>query len=227
MVMLTITSRKGGTGKSMIATSLAAALAAEGVDVALLDADPNAGAHRWATSTYEGPAIAAYAEADAERLAELVPALADRHAVLIADTAGFGNQAATVCIAAADAVLIPATPGEADVVEALRTFAYVEGLARSTRRSIPARIIINRAKRNTALTRHTIEQIGEARLDAMLSEAVAFGEVSFAGTIPTTGTARAELAALLAELRRLQWVPAEVSKRRSVGNQRRRKPVNP
>lgn len=52
------------------------ALAAEDIDVALLDADPNRGAHRWATGTYAGGSpLPAYAEADTERLAGLVPAL--------------------------------------------------------------------------------------------------------------------------------------------------------
>ncbi len=37
------------------------------------------------------------------------------------DTAGFGNQAATVAAAAADLVLVPVAPGEADVIEAQRT----------------------------------------------------------------------------------------------------------
>ena len=44
-------------------------------------------------------AIDAYAEADAERLADLLPTLAERHAVVVVDTAGFGNQAATVAAA--------------------------------------------------------------------------------------------------------------------------------
>ncbi len=74
MAILTITSRKGGCGKTTVATALAAALVAEGVDVALLDADANGSAHRWASSTHEGPPIASYAEADAERLADPLPA---------------------------------------------------------------------------------------------------------------------------------------------------------
>ena len=93
MPILTITSRKGGCGKTVLATVVAGSLAEQGIDVALLDADPNGTAHRWATHTDAGRAIPAYAEADAERLAELLPTLAERHAALIVDTAGFGNQA--------------------------------------------------------------------------------------------------------------------------------------
>jgi cellulose biosynthesis protein BcsQ len=49
--------------------------------------------------------------------------LAERHAGVVVDTAGFGNQAATVAAAAADLVLAPVSPGEADVMEAQRTVA--------------------------------------------------------------------------------------------------------
>lgn len=146
-------------------------------------------AHRWITTTYEGAPIAAYAEADAERLADLLPDLAACHLLLICDTAGFGNQAATVCIAGADAVLIPATPGEGDVVEAQRIAAYVAGLARSTRRTIPPRVLDNRIRRCTTLSRHALVQIegaGLARFTSTLSEAVRYGELGFSGRCRVT-----------------------------------------
>src|SRR5271167_3886102 len=100
-MILTLASRKGGCGKTVLAMAIAATLAAEGVDAALLDADPNGSMHRWATTIHRGSPIPAYAEADAERLADLLPSLAERHAVVVVDTAGFGNQAATVAAAAA------------------------------------------------------------------------------------------------------------------------------
>ena len=148
-MILTLTSRKGGCGKTVLAMVIAAALAEQGGDVALLDADPNGSAYRWATDILHAPTIRAYAEADAERLADLLPTLAERHAGVVVDTAGFGNQAATVAAAAADLVLVPVSPGEADVMEAQRTVAYVAGLARSTRREIPVRVVVNRVRRNT------------------------------------------------------------------------------
>ena len=71
MPVITVASGKGGVGKTLVSISLAAALSAEGIDVGLLDADPNRGAHRWATETYgQASPLPAYAEADTERLAD-------------------------------------------------------------------------------------------------------------------------------------------------------------
>ena len=190
--------------------AIASPLADQGADVALLDADPNGSVHRWATDIHRGHAIHAYAEADAERLADLLPTLAERHAIVLVDTAGFSNQAATVAAAAADLVLVPVAPGEADVMEAQRTVAYVAGLACSTRREIPVRIAVNRVRRNTTLARHVSAEIARLdlpRLDATISEAVAYGEMSFSGSLPATGVAAEEIAALMGELRGQGWLP--------------------
>lgn len=209
-MILTFTSRKGGCGKTVQAMAITASLAQQGADVALVDADPNGSVHRWATDIHRGQTIHTYAEADAEQLADLLPTLAERHAVVVVDTAGFGNRAATVAAAAADLVLVPVAPGEADVIEAQRTVAFVGGLARSTRRTIPVRIVINRVRRNTTLARHVsgeIDRLALPRLHATMSEAVAYGEMSFSGTLPVTGIAADEITALMAELRGQGWLP--------------------
>ena len=63
-------SRKGRCGKTMLSTVVAGSLADRGIDVALLDADPNGAAHRWATETHTDQTIRSYTEADAKRLAD-------------------------------------------------------------------------------------------------------------------------------------------------------------
>jgi chromosome partitioning protein len=209
MAVITLASGKGGVGKTLAAIAVGAALASEGVDVALLDADPNRGAHRWATETYAGPSLPAYAEADTERLADLVPELADRHAVLLADTAGFGNRSTVICIGAADGVLVPATPGEGDIVEAQKMVAFVRGTAKTIRRDVEPRVLANRIRRGTTLSRHLlaeIEALGLPRLETVLSEAVSFGELGFVPNLPTNGQAAQEIASLVAELRGLGWI---------------------
>jgi chromosome partitioning protein len=210
MSVITMTSRKGGVGKTLLAMVLAGSLAKQGADVALLDADANGSAHRWVSDTHKGGSIKVFAEADAERLAELLPTLAERHAVLIVDTAGFGNQAAAVAIAGADLVLVPVTPGEADLIEAQRTTAYVGGLARSTRRAIPVRVVANRIRRQTTLSRHVLAELDRLslpRLQTLVSETVAYGELTFSGALPEAGPAADEISALIAELRREGWLP--------------------
>ena len=128
MPVITLASGKGGVGKTLAAISLGAALAAEGADVALLDADPNRGAHRWATETYgRGKLTGLCRGRRPNGWPNWCQQLAERHAVLIADTAGFGNRSTVICIGAADGVLVPATPGEGDIVEAQKMVAYVAG----------------------------------------------------------------------------------------------------
>ena len=120
------------------------------------------------------------------------------------DTAGFGNQAAAVTIAAADLVLVPVTPGECDLVEAQRTVTYANGMSRSTRRTIAVRVVANRVRRGTTLSRHVLAELDKLelpRLQTVRSEAIACGEISFSGAVVKEGTAAEEIAALVAELR--------------------------
>jgi chromosome partitioning protein len=206
--VLTVASSKGGPGKTTVTMLLAGRLAAEGMKVSALDADPAGALSRWAQNTYEGPAFSVQAEPDEARLAHLIDAEARTASVVLVDTAGFGNRAAAVAMTSADAVLIPTLSGEADVTEAEKTVRLVEGLARAARRDIPARVLLNRVKR-THLARHAsreIETAGLPVLTAVLSDLVAYGEMTFSGRVPDQGTAGEEVGRLVAELRSLGWI---------------------
>src|SRR5689334_3776561 len=136
--VLTVASTKGGAGKTTIVMALAAALAAEGLKVAVVDADPNQAYLSWAQGVYEGAPIAVRAEADEAKLADAIDELAPEADLVLIDTAGFGNRAALLGMAAADAVLVPCTPSRADVEQAAKTLHLAEGAARAARRTIPA-----------------------------------------------------------------------------------------
>ena len=209
MPVLTIASSKGGPGKTTVAMLLAGALAAEGGAVLVLDADPTQALSRWAVNAYEGPPIETVAEVDETQLAHIINERAEATAVVIVDTAGFGNRAATVAMTSADAIIVPSLAGEADVTEAEKTIRLAGGLARAARRDIPARVLLNRVKR-TQLSRHAVQELVSAklpRIEATLSDLVVYGELSYSGRIPTSGVAAAELVALVAELRALGWLP--------------------
>jgi chromosome partitioning protein len=216
MTIITIASSKGGPGKTTLAQLIVGTLAAEGVTVAALDADPTGGLSRWASRLYEGPPFICHHEAEDARLAHLIHRVSQEAEVVLVDTAGFGNRAATVAMTAADGVLIPMVPGEGDVTEAGRTVDLVAGVASAARRIIPSRVMLNRVRSTTALSKHAAaEAVALPKLEACLSDLVAYGEMGFSGRMPT-GKAGAEVAALMAELRSLGWLPSRPNNTSSV-----------
>jgi hypothetical protein len=88
---------------------------------------------------------------------------------------------------------------------------FIQATARTIRRDIEGRVLANRIRRGTTLSRHLLAQIDALslpRLEATLSEAVAYGELSFAPALPNVGVAAHEIAALLGELRTISWLPS-------------------
>jgi chromosome partitioning protein len=211
MPILTIASSKGGVGKTVLAEILVARLAADGCRIAVLDADPNRALSGWLADVYEGPPpIEVVAEAEETRVALAMPSLSTHAEILIIDTAGFASLAASVAMTGADAVLVPVLPGRADLVEAERTVQRAESLARAARREVPVRVVANRVRRGTSLSKHALSQAEDLRLPrltATLSDLVGHGEIGFSGRLPGSSPAAEEIAALIAELRELGWIP--------------------
>jgi chromosome partitioning protein len=109
-------------------------------------------------------------------------------------------------------------PGEGDITEAARTVQLVAGLASAARRDIPSRVVLNRVRSSTALSKHAVTEAASLpKLKASLSDLEAYGEMGFSGRMPT-GKVGTEVAALLAELRSLKWLPASRLGNASSGN---------
>jgi chromosome partitioning protein len=137
MKVLALTSDKGGMGKSTAAVNLACAAAEDGLEVAVLDLDPQASVGRWARIRKKAelpprPVAETCVPIDIEdRLAELRDAGAD---LVILDTAGRDNNAIMAAIAAADMVLIPCHPTDLELSTLGPTFARMR--ASQTRRFV-------------------------------------------------------------------------------------------
>jgi chromosome partitioning protein len=132
--------------------------------------------------------------------------------LLVVDTAGFGNQAAAAAIASADAVIVPMLASRADIAEATRTVRLTEGLARAARRDIPARVLRNKVNARTAVAQHAREEVESAGLPLLttvLSQVVAFTELSHNGRLPRQAPASVEIERLVDELRSLAWLPPQ------------------
>ena len=79
----------------------------------------------------------------------------------------------------------------------------------TARRDIRVRVVANRIRRGTTLSRYVLTELEtlEPRLQAVMSQAVACGEFGFSGALPTTGAAAEEITSLLTELRAAGGVP--------------------
>lgn len=131
MKILTIAARKGGSGKSTIAASMAAAAAQAGEGVVILDLDPQKSLAEW-HERREADGVR-YQARDGASLAELMPKLKAHKAntLVLIDTQGDFNADVTAALRVSDLCLIPVRASVLDVTAVSRT---VEGLRTLGRR---------------------------------------------------------------------------------------------
>lgn len=161
MLRVVVLNPKGGSGKTTIATNLAAGFAARGELPALKDLDPQASSMRWLGKRPDDrPAIhgiAGYAcKASATRSWQL--RAPPECTVLITDTAAAIEATRFAELTrGADAVLVPVMPSDIDINAAAKCIADLLLVAKIRRSENRIGIIANRVKRNTrtsqALTR--------------------------------------------------------------------------
>lgn len=154
---IVILNPKGGSGKTTIATNLAAHYAAAGQPSALMDYDSQGSSTRWLSrrdpdnpyihgiATYESHAgltrsFALRVPAEVERVVVDTPAAFDKHELLD-------------YVRGADKILVPVLPSEIDIHAATRTIADLLLVAKIARHEDRLAVVANRVKRNTVVFR--------------------------------------------------------------------------
>ncbi len=203
-VIITVAQQKGGAGKTTLAASLAAALAATR-KVAVLDIDPQRSLARWhALRTARKVPPVHLSDISGWRLAGEIDKLKRSFDVILVDSPPQIDTDAKLAIRAADLVLIPVQPSPPDLWAAEGTLK----LAASEKR--PTRILLNRAPASGKL-RATVEAElaaqGLQRLTATLGNRQGFAN-AFAQGLGVSETAPKSLAAqelnsVIAELQAL------------------------
>jgi chromosome partitioning protein len=114
MKVVSLSSRKGGAGKSTICVHLAVAAEARGLRTAIFDLDPQASAALW--SDHRGEPIPAVVPAQAPRLKSLLKQAVDGGADLVLlDTPPHADGVSADAGAVSDAILIPCRPSAFDL----------------------------------------------------------------------------------------------------------------
>ena len=161
MQKIVVLNPKGGSGKSTIATNLAACYAVTGERPALMDLDPQGSSTRWLRKR-PGEALPIHGIAAFERTATVTRSWQTRippecRAVIVDTPAAVDPHAIPELTRGADAVLVPVMPSEIDIHATAKCIADLLLVAKIRRSERRIGIIANRVRSNTrvsqALTR--------------------------------------------------------------------------
>lgn len=176
MSIIVFGGEKGGTGKTTLATNIAAMLAMKGKDTLLLDTDKQGTASFWAAVREEDsvePRVACV-----QKFGKGLPAqardLAQRYDEVIIDAGGRDSMELRYALGVADRAYIPVQPFQFDIWTIRQMDNLIE-MATSVNQNLEAFIVLNRASTNPV-----IKEDQETR-DYILEEN--FGYLSLAGAI--------------------------------------------
>jgi chromosome partitioning protein len=153
MQRIVVLNPKGGSGKTTIATNLAACYAANGQRPTLIDLDPQGSSMRWLRKRpYEAPPI--HGIAGFEKSATVTRSWQQRipahcGAVVVDTPAAVDPLALPELTRGADAVLVPVMPSEIDIHATAKCIADLLLVAKMRRSQRRIGIIANRVRNNT------------------------------------------------------------------------------
>jgi chromosome partitioning protein len=154
---IVILNPKGGSGKTTIATNLAAYYAGSGLPSALMDYDSQGSSTRWLSRREEDHAyihgIASYEDhaGQTRSFALRVPPEVQR--VVVDTPAAFQKHELIDFVRGADKILVPVLPSEIDIRAATRTIADLLLVAKIARHEDRLAVVANRVKQNTVVFR--------------------------------------------------------------------------
>jgi chromosome partitioning protein len=155
MKIVSILSRKGGAGKTSLATHLAVAAEAAGISAAIFDLDPQASAAVWADARGEG--VPAVVPAQAPRLPGLLDQARKQGAGLVLiDTAPHADGIAADAASLSDVILIPCRPSSFDLSAIGSTVRLAQAAGK------PAYVVINAAPVQGGEVAETRQALSEA-----------------------------------------------------------------
>jgi chromosome partitioning protein len=152
--IICVANRKGGVGKTTLATNLAVALNNKGKSI-LLDADEQQSAFKWANQREDIKCIAVHSN-----LLEKLEELDNQYEYILIDVAGRDSTIFREALLVSDTLVVPTQPSLLD----LDVLSYMQEkvkIAKQTNENLDAYIAINRASVRTKELNDAIEFVKE------------------------------------------------------------------
>jgi chromosome partitioning protein len=179
MPIIAVVNQKGGTGKSTVATNLAALFAHEGAEVLLVDADPQASALEWQRDRPAHLPPVSVIGLPAPNLHREIPRLQTKYAVVLIDGGGRVTATARATVAAADFLLVPTLASLPDARSTQRFFQEVVEEVAAIKGRISGAILLSMVKTGTVFNvsgQTQIKDLGYPVLETTLSHRITYQE---------------------------------------------------
>jgi chromosome partitioning protein len=159
MPVITLSSPKGGAGKTTAATIFATILAEQGAAVTVIDADPNKNVVDWAKLPGRPANLTVIGEVTEETIVDEIEAAAAKSSFVIVDLEGTASLMVSYAISMSDFVVIPVQGSQLDAKQAARQMKLIKAQERIANRPIPFAVLFTRT--NPAITPRTQRFIEE------------------------------------------------------------------
>lgn len=150
-MIILIGSQKGGCGKSTIATNLAAMAAQNGRDVVLIDSDSQCTSATWAADREETSAPPVACVQRVGNITATAKELATKYDLVLIDAGGRDSQELRTGLLAADLLIAPFKPSQADL-DTIYQLSDVVGQARDFNASLDAVAVLTMSPTHPANT---------------------------------------------------------------------------
>ncbi len=183
-MIVSVTSLKGGVGKSTLSQNLAVCFAHMGYNVALVDTDTNASSVHWSGLREEDvPAITVMGLTDSNALRKNIQKIHDNYDLIIIDGTPSISKLVSTILVLGDLVLIPIRPSGFDIW-ATEKFIEHYDQAKTLKDNVQAYFVLNEYNPQANLNKEIKDALGELEipaLEATIRHRVAYGEASVMG----------------------------------------------
>lgn len=183
-MIISVTSLKGGVGKSTISQNLAVCFAHMGYKTAIVDTDTNASSVHWSGLREESlPEITVLGLTDSEALRKNIRRIHDDYDVIIIDGTPSISKLVSTILVLGDIILIPIRPSGFDIW-ATEKFLESYEQAKALKEDMQAYFVINEYNPRANLNNEIKEALKELDIDTLATTfrtRIAYGEASVMG----------------------------------------------
>ena len=145
MPVITLSSPKGGAGKTTAATLLATELAERGARVTIIDADPNKNVVDWAKMPGLPDNMTVIGDVTEETIVDVIEEAASKTPFVVVDLEGTASLMVSYAISMSDFVVIPVQGSQLDAKQAARQMKLIKAQERIAGRAIPFAVLFTRS----------------------------------------------------------------------------------